>query len=211
MQRYLKIFLLIILIAPIACSSNLAPTNTPIEDNLGGSEAGNPPNTIELIGTVPSSTKSVALKKAGATTTTCLADTITATNQEATETSAAINDDCTFSLVLDNNNVYTISFFDSDTLVATMAFDDNNSRTPNSFLILDASELTIDLGLITFTGNEAFPANEPSKITDADGDGLNDFEDTNDDDDDMIDEYEIDCDQDGIIDDYDADTSSCVR
>lgn len=170
-----------------------------MSDIGGGTEAGNPPApTREVRGSVEEDENG-----------TCAATSVVADPEDNPPISEQIGPDCRFSLSLEINHAYEISFENSGVFVARLVFDSNPDTFPATFLYLAAGDTAIDLGTITFDGAEATAANSPSTQNDQDGDGISDYEDTDDNNDETSDTDEEDCDLDGVIDVNDNDISSC--
>ena len=187
-------------------------TETTNDNLLGGSEVGNPPDTItrHVIGAVEANTLSVSSLKYATVDSGCVVDTIVSTTTDEEETTATIDENCTFDLNLVVDKAYSLAFYLNSDLLATMIFK-MSETTQSFFFLLSDGEDAVDLGTIIFNFTEltATPEFEPAEQNDAHGDGINDYQDTDDDGDGIPDSEEEDCDEDGILDDFDLDTSTC--
>lgn len=162
----------------------------------GAGSSGGGTETREITGTV-SSSGTPALKTQ--TDADCAADTVIATDPSGGTTVAEVDELCNFSLTLEIDRSYVISFSKDGVFVATLLFDSGVGGFTGSDLTITAGDEAIALGQITITGNVAIPEFEPEEQTDEDGDGLNDLEDEDDDNDGVEDEIDgEDCDLDGV-------------
>jgi len=176
--------------------------------SVGSSGSGGASTTTrDLTGSVDGSGGAALAKAAAADS--CVADTILATDSAANTTSAAIADDCSFTLSLEVDKSYVISFLLGDTFVATLLYDDGTGGVSGSAFPLLSGSSAIDLGTITFSGTIATPGTNPLSEIDTDGDGEVDSVDSDDDGDGIADSDEVDCDLDGFHDDED-DSSDCA-
>lgn len=199
-----KLVVLMVLMALFQCGGS---------SSLGGSEAGNPPTSTTtrlVVGTTDVSSTGSALIKYQTIGTTCGADQVIATNSSAETEIANISSDCSFELELEINKSYAFSFMLSNQFVASMIFNNGGSSLISNTFYLSSGNDSVNLGSILLGNSSSVqPETEPSSQCDADGDGVNDFEDSDDDDDGIDDDEELDCDFDGFLDDYDDDESEC--
>lgn len=196
-KRYLIVIIVSLFMPLLACNT----TST-----AGGTEAGNPPTMKRALqGEVPSNTSSSVMAALQLNlTTNCVADTVIATPQTGTETTAEIASDCSFSILLDIETPYEISFERTGTLVGELSFLHNTDIFPTSFLVLDEGTVAIDIGLVTFNDLTASPESEPATQVDQDGDGIVDLNDPDDNGDSVVDVVATDSDFDGIFDPYET-------
>jgi hypothetical protein len=185
-------------------------------DLLGGSEAGNPPGEGERLVMGQLETAAVAGRTLTRTQTgrgltrfavgDCAADAIVFTDLDETEIEVEPDDEtCEFESPVPIDQIYQMSFERDGTVFAVAYFQQNSGGTLFPFFAVSAGEDPIDLGLITFVNDRALPEFEPATQNDADGDGIMDFDDT-DDNDDGTPDSEQDCDADGIPDAVDEDS-----
>lgn len=139
----------------------------------------------------------------------CAADTVIATDTAGNTVTAAVDDDCGFSLTLTIGASYAISFAKDGVFVAVLVFESGTGEFLSSTFTVSDGESGINLGTITITGNTGIPANNPLGQNDTDGDGQNDLDDLDDDNDGIDDDEEADCDLDGVDDDIDRDDDDC--
>ena len=172
----------------------------------GGTEAGNPPTMQRALqGEVPPDTSSSVMASLQLNlTTNCVADTVIATPQTGDEVTSEIASDCSFSILLEVEKPYEISFERTGTLVGELSFLHNTDIFPTSFLILDEGTTAIDIGLVTFDDLTASPESEPATQVDQDGDGVADLDDPDDNGDSVTDVATTDSDYNGIFDPYET-------
>lgn len=182
----------------------------------GGASSGTATSTTDsttraLTGSVDGGSSSVSALMALANTS-CLADTVIATDTTATTTTAEVAEDCSFSIDLATGKSYAISFLLDEEFVASLIFDSGISGFSGSSLPVSDGDGAIDLGTVTFSGFVALPEIEPLDQIDSDDDGVADSDDTDDDGDDVSDDEEEDCDLDGVSDDWDEseDAAACA-
>lgn len=173
----------------------------------GGSEAGNPSRSV--VGTLASLESVAALQTSASTQNSCPADEVVAVDSRKQLQSFPIATDCSFNLDLFFNKAYSIRFLLGDIEVGSMVFQNSPDRFPSPVMELSEQSPGVALGLIVLDDGQSKPENEPAAQSDADADGIPDFEDTDDDNDGILDVDEPDCDLDGIIDDYDAQNTNC--
>ena len=173
----------------------------------GGSETGNPAALRVVRGTVAPSFSALSISAVGNN---CAAGQVVAIDSNETSYEFAIEEDCSFELLLPIDHAYRILFLVEDEITAVMSFNNGPGQSNSPVMILSFGD-EINLGVVTAVGGVATPENEPSLQNDQDGDGINDFDDLDDDNDGIADIDEVDCDLDGIIDDYDSINSDCEQ
>lgn len=206
MKRFfIKLIFILLLIDFLAGCSQSAPPS----ELIGGAEAGNPPApaTRAVKGVV--SEPDLLVNSEEEEINTCLADIVVAVDTEGAEKIEDLDDQCSFSIGLLPNKAYMFSFEKEDEDAVNLVFNHDEETYPSSYMYLAEGEEDIDLGLIIFEGDEAFPEYEPSEQNDQDGDGIYDDEDPDDDNNGVNDADEVDCDLDGLWDLYDNDLESC--
>ncbi len=169
----------------------------------GGTEAGNPPASRTVTGTV--SPDSSALQAASLSAADCGADTIIATDTSAQSTMASLDEDCVFTIDLSTGKAYALSFVLNDAFVASMIFTNSATLFESSYMLVSAGNGIVDLGMVSILSGIATPSNQPASFFDWDEDGSFDFDDEDDDNDGVADDDEEDCDLDGLDNDYDED------
>lgn len=201
---FIKLIFILLLIDFLAGCSQSAPPS----ELIGGAEAGNPPApaTRAVKGVV--SEPDLWVKDEDSVNS-CFADKVVAVNTEGEEKMEDVDEQCAFSIGLLPKMAYMFSFEKENEDIASLTFNHDDETYPSSYMYLAEGDEDIDLGLIIFEGDEAFPEYEPSEQNDQDGDGINDNEDPDDDNNGINDADEIDCDLDGLWDLYDNDLESC--
>lgn len=181
-----------------------------VQQQQGGTETGNPDTgeTRTITGTVDGGA-SDSVSKRLALTTNCDADTVFAFTGRDGGTSAAVADDCTFSLAVDADDAYMLIFVRAFQLAGVMLFDNRATAFAAPVAVVSAGDQNIQLGSITIVAGDATPAQRLAEQNDQDADGIDDYNDNDDDGDGTADDDEADCDLDGIQDTYDGDTADC--
>lgn len=201
----------ILLLTLTLCLSCGKTTRT--DNSLGGSEAGNPPGEGERIvtGQLETASTTTLIRSAASrsattrnATSTCAADTVVLVDLDGEEFEISPAADCSFTTSVPIDQIYQMSFERSGTVLAVAYFQPNLNSVFVPFFLVSEGEEPIDLGLITFEGNRALAEFQPAQQNDADGDGIVDFDDTDDDANGTPDSEE-DCDEDGIPDAFDED------
>ncbi|MBU0507107.1 MAG: thrombospondin type 3 repeat-containing protein [bacterium] len=204
----------ILLILIVLIFSHCGTTTT--DNLLGGTEIGNPPisSPRALVGFINHGANINVNRNLNglkySLSPTCPADMVKATNVANATFSAVIDDVCSFELEVESGYVYSLFFYYEEELIATLEVDNNSELLVTPYFLVSAADDPMDLGSITITGETAFPEFQPATLNDADGDGISDYDDTDDDGDGTDDSLEADCDADGIPDDYDTDNASCL-
>lgn len=144
-----------------------------------------------------------------ASSSSCVADTVMATDTSGETLSEAVAGDCSFALSLAVGKSYVVSFLKDDAFVATLLFQSGISGLTSSVLPVSDGDAGIDLGTVVITGTVAEAEHNPSEQCDYDSDGESDYADLDDDNDLIADDEEQDCDLDGVADDHDDELSSC--
>lgn len=180
-----KYFVVLLILFVVSCGSSTS-------SSLGGSEIGNPSTPSRaLLGLFQDNN--------------CNIDKVIATDSLGQTTSGNLAEDCSFSIDLEADKAYAISFVRDDIFVASMIFNQGISDLDSTVFFMSEDDEAVDLGEIVINGTDAFPENQPSAQNDQDNDGINDFDDDDDDNDGQLDDQEIDCDLDGYLDDVDED------
>ena len=178
--------------------------------SLGGTETGNPPTseTRTLIGSVaPTTTPSTSVKSLASTL--CAADLLVAVDSAAQTTQAEVDDDCRFEMTLTVRKAYAMTFSLSGSFVATFVYNPGYTSVTSSMWVVGRGSDDLNLGLATFTDDEAISEVNFASINDQDEDGFFDFDDEDDNGDGTRDEEEPDCDLDGFWDSHDDDDAAC--
>lgn len=181
-----------------ACSGNITNSSSATD-------------TIPVSGTLKSSGSTALLKAVAATTTTCPADRVLATDTAGTTSTVDVDADCAFSIDLTADTSYVISFSKDNVFVATLLFT-SGSGTDSTVVTLNSSLTELDLGSILIDANagQATPENNPLELTDTDNDGVKDSEDNDYDDSNVDGISKIDCDEDHIVDSLQTTTPTCI-
>ncbi len=166
-----------------------------------GSSNETSPTARQMTGQVVSGTPALAIKLATAES--CPVTEVMALNASGEVESSDIDENCSFSLDLENDQSYAVSFLADGVFAGTLIFQSGIDGFSDRVIKLDDSGTDIDLGQITLLDGVATPENNPLSFNDCDGDGVNDDEDFDDDDDGLKDYEEQDCDLDGFSDDDD--------
>jgi hypothetical protein len=176
----------------------------------GGTEFGNPDQTVQVVTGEVDSSSSATVAKAAASAGGCVADTVVARNALDASTTAALEADCTFALSLKIDAAYRMIFLKNNALVGLMHFVNDSALLTDETFRVRKRDSAMALGRISFANTIGTPAVQPASLIDSDGDGLADADDTDDDGDAVSDSDEDDCDLDGFLDDDDSDSSTCT-
>lgn len=131
----------------------------------------------------------------------CPADEVIARSESGKLIHGEIDEDCSFRVGLDVGESYSVDFYASSTYLATLNFDDPSRGHRRRNFHMSGGE-DINLGRITFKGQEALAEENPLHSCDQDEDGISDYDDF-DDDDNGIDDSEDELDDDDQGEDYD--------
>lgn len=202
------LFSLLLCLHLLSCGS-ITPTTTPSGSNLGGTEAGNPvpEGEREIKGSVPNSTLNLRFQTDSSN---CFADSVAAVDLENSSTVGPVQENCQFRMTVPIDKVYSLTFYQDEELIATLVVENGSDVLNETLFFVSDGDDAMDLGIITLSNDQASPQFQPSSLSDQDGDGSSDFDDTDDDGDGTTDDQEVDCDNDGIADDHDPDTTSCT-
>ncbi len=189
--------ILLIVTALLALAACQAPGNGSSFDQTNITEAGNPPTpkkVRKVVGQLP-------VDEDGG----CTADSALSADTRFITKVATIDADCQFEFDLATGKAWSLKFSLASNESVRLFFA--NGSDLSAFYFLSDSNMSVDLGSISFTGNFASAQNEATAQNDRDGDGMSDFDDQDDDNDGIADADEPDCDNDGIIDDFELDLS----
>lgn len=166
--------------------------------SLGGTEAGNPPDTVRVVkGVVPHNESG------------CSASRVVIADSAAQSATVDVDTACAFSIQATPERAQTLTLFAAETFVAMLTFSHHAALFESNVFVAGSGDDAIDLGSLTIDGTSARAAHEPATQNDLDGDGLVDFDDVDDDNNGVVDVDEQDCDLDGYFNSVDLDNGTC--
>lgn len=194
----MKKVLLLMLIGLLSSVTSCVEGENPLPKNAGITEAGNPPDAKPDLRLIK-----------GHLASPCPVVRILSRDSADLEKEAKVSAECRFELQLKAGKVWDLRLVDDKGNVAAIEFKNGPEFAPAAFYFVGRDERPLDFGLLEVKENKGSVAVEPSRQSDADRDGLTDFDDPDDDNDGILDRDEADCDRDGIIDDYDLKNVGC--
>lgn len=128
------------------------------------------------------------------------ADRVEFYDLEGAVVSTSVEDCVILEVGLTSHKYWGARFLSGNAVVKTLLFKITPGLQFSKYFYVAPGTDAIDLDVIEFEDDFAFPGREPARQNDQDADGISDFIDPDDNGDSLIDDRILDCDGDGIID-----------